>query len=222
MSLRPPEQGAGRPHHRIQLEMTSSAAAGELVACSGGLLRVGDGDRDDTAVVVREVCEHRVVASGPIADLRRFRPGRSLLVSWTELNDWGTLDGRVGEVTHDRLSIRCDWPPQREQRREFRRFAMDLPIWVCSGVLRPLVAEGRTRDLSGGGVAASVPSHACEPGDTVVAVIRSPERDVTAAATVQWVRSATALLGLEFEALAPSDQDHLVGLVSRAETRRGW
>jgi len=222
MPLRPPEPTTARPRHRVVLSMTSPASAHALVECSGGQFRIGDGASDGAPVEVEEVTGELIVATGRTVDLRGLRPGHPVVVSWTEVNDWGTLDARVDDAGADRLSVRCEWPPRREQRREFRRFALELPMWICRGVDRPVVTEGRTRDLSGGGVAAAVPSHGCEPGDAVVAIIRSGDRDVAAAATVQWIRGSTDVLGLGFDALMPADQDHLVGLVSRAETRRGW
>ncbi len=219
MALCPPS-AAARPQHRISIRLPSAAAAEEVQQRAGGLLRVGAGDRDDSSLVIGEVDGEEVRSGGHLRNLTWFRRGREVLVSWTELNDWATLPGRVEHFDIDQLSIACEWPPTREQRREFRRFALDLQVWISRGVHHPGLHQGRTRDVSGGGVAAIVPDHGCAEGERVLAVVRAGQRDVPAAAQVQWTRPSSGMIGLEFELISPSDQDHLVRLVARAEN--GW
>jgi hypothetical protein len=222
MALRPPTGASARPHQRVTIALPSAAAAAEVGDRAGGLVRLGDGGVGDATLVVHQVAGATLVASGSLPDPRHLRTGRSVVVSWTEVNDWASLTARIDEQTHDHVSVRGEWPPTRRQRREFRRFVMELPLWVTTGVLRPVTLKGRTRDLSGGGLAAMVPDHRCVEGDRVVVVMRSGRRDVLAAATVQWVRPSSALLAVRFDLIAPADQDHLIGLVAQAEARRGW
>lgn len=222
MALRPPTSASARPHQRVTLALPSAAAAAEVGSRAGGLLRIGDGGPGDATLVVHQVAGANVVASGPLPDPRYLRTGRSVVVSWTEVNDWASLAARVDEQRHDHVAVRGEWPPTRRQRREFRRFVMELPMWITTGVLRPVVMKGRTRDLSGGGVAAVVPDHRCAEGDRVMVVMRCGRRDVLAASSVQWVRPSAGLLALRFELIAPADQDHLIGLVAQGEARRGW
>lgn len=222
MPLRPPSLAEARPHHCVSISLPTAAAASEVRERAGGLLRVGDGGVGDTAVVVQEIVGTTVVASGPLPSQRHLPRGRTVIVSWTEVNDWATLTARVEAHGDDHLAVCGDWPPTRRQRREFRRFRLDLPLWLTTGVLAPTTIEGRTRDLSGGGVAATVPDHRCEEGDRVVAMLRCGRRDVLATGTVQWVRPSTDVLAMQFDLIAPADQDHLIGLVAQAEARRGW
>ncbi len=221
MALCPPPSAAARTQqHRISIRLPSAAAAEEVKERAGGLLRVGAGDRDDSSLVIGDVEGEEVRSGGHLRNPDWFRRGRPVLVSWTELNDWATLPGRVEHQGLGRLAIECEWPPTRQQRREFRRFALDLQLWVSRGVHHPALHEGRTRDVSGGGVAAIVPDHGCSEGERVLTVVRAGTRDIAAAAQVQWTRPSSGMIGLEFDLISPSDQDHLVRLVGRAETRR--
>lgn len=221
MALAPPSVAAARPHHRISIRLPTAAAASEVQQRAGGLLRLGAGDEGDASLVIGDVAGDAVLSGGHLPDPRWFREGRQVIVSWTELNDWATLPGRVEFHRPHQLAVVCEWPPTREQRREFRRFALDLPIWLTRGVHHPALHEGRTRDVSGGGVAAIVSGHGCAEGERVLVVVRGDRRDVAAAATVQWTRAASGLIGLEFDLISQKDQDHLAGLVARAETRWG-
>jgi hypothetical protein len=221
MALRPPSAAALRPHHRISIRMPTSAAAAEVKERAGGLLRLGSGDRDDVALVIGEVTGDAVLSGGHLRDPEWFSEGRPVVVSWTELNDWATLQGHIEYHRPQQLAVECEWPPVREQRREFRRHALDLPIWVSRGVHQPELHGGRTRDVSGGGVAAEVADHGCSEGERVLTVVRGGGRDVLAAATVQWARPSTGLVGLKFDLISPADQDHLVGLVAKEEARWG-
>ncbi|CAN5652588.1 hypothetical protein BH10ACT3_BH10ACT3_01940 [soil metagenome] len=230
MALLQPTTAATGVHRRVRISLPSAAAAAEIGVRSGGHLRLGDvpqgGGREcayeDVALVVQEVVGRRIVASGDVADPGLLRLGRSLVLSWTELNDWASVIAHVDGESLGRLSLSTEWPPIRRQRREFRRFMMKLPLSISSGVLSPTIHGATTRDVSAGGIAAQVSEMRWTEGDAVAAMLRCDGRDVLAAATIKWVRPSTRMLALEFSLITPADQDYLVGLVAQAEARRGW
>lgn len=145
--------------------------------------------------------------------------GEALVVCWTELNDLASVDAVVEGAAPDGVSVRCEWPPERVQRRAFRRLVDEFPVWVVRPG-RSSAFEGVTRDISGGGVSARVIGIRPEPGDRLVLVLRCDDRDFVLPSIVQWYRRAQAVMGLRFEKISQRDQDHLVRYVTTVETSR--
>lgn len=222
MSLRPPT-GTQGPGGRVELRFPDEPIARAVAAAAGSRLTIGDGGADDLALVAGAVDDRALICALVRSDdveLARFGAGEQLLVTWTETDDWLTARASVLRRDTRGLTIECRWPPSREQRRRFRRLAVDLPVWVARLGLPPDVRRGVTRDVSGGGLSAQVPGLEVCPGERVGVQLRCVDRDIVAPATVQWVRDG-AVIGFAFEATSVGDQDHLSALVAQGEARRG-
>lgn len=216
---------------RLVLRFPSTRAAEDVRELGGSrvTLKFGDthglGDAHELDATVLEVSDDTLLSAASIrsAGANGAWPpaaGSPLAVCWTELNDLASVPATF--VGHDRdgYVVDCAWPPSREQRRAFRRLVVELPLWVVRTSARGEVFDGVTRDVSGGGAAVRVPGIRPEAGDRVVTVLRCEDRDVVMASLVHWSRPDQSLIGLSFERISQSDQDHLVGMVSRAEAAR--
>src|SRR5690606_33031326 len=53
--------------------------------------------------------------------------GEAVVVCWTELNDLASVEAAVDGGGPDGVSVRCEWPPTRVQRRAFRRLVEEFP-----------------------------------------------------------------------------------------------
>ena len=148
-------------------------------------------------------------------------PGDRVVVSWTELNDLAKVTGDVEEGSATELAIRCSWPPRREQRRAFRRFSFELPVWIVRTSDGESVLQGTTRDLSGGGLAVHCEQLPFGSGEQLVLMLRTEDVDLVLPATVHWIRAEQQLVAFSFRQISQRDQDHLVRMVSLAEAARG-
>lgn len=142
-----------------------------------------------------------------------------VVVTWSELNDVAEVDGRLAPGSSYEPVVECSWPPRRVQRRAFRRAQLQLPAWVVRATGE--VVRGRTRDLSGAGVALHARAVELEVEEEVVVMVRLEDRDLLIPSTVNWSSLEHAVHGIRFERITQPDQDHLVQLVNAWEASRG-
>lgn len=144
-----------------------------------------------------------------------------VVVAWSELNDLAEVDGRVVPGVSVDQVIECTWPPRRVQRRAFRRAQLQVPAWVVRNGATGEIVRGRTRDLSGAGLALQARGVELEVDEPVVVMMRLADRDLLLPSTVNWSSLEHAVHGIRFERITQPDQDHLVQLVNVWEASRG-
>lgn len=218
MALRPP---ATLARTRVALHFPDEVTASEVRSLGGSRLVVGlDAGLEVHVVVVGEEGSalHAETEWDPAGTL--LRPGAAVSVSWAELNDHASLGATLQVSGPGGLTIDCEWPPTRTQRRSFRRCLVELPVWIVRTDGSPSVVEATTRDISGSGMAVQAPRSDLEVGEGVVAMVRLPERDLVLPAAIHWSRSDNSILGLRFERITQSDQDHLAQFVLATEAVR--
>lgn len=219
MALRPPPV---RARTDVALHFPDERSASEVRSLGGSRL----------AIRFDELLEVPAVVVGGDGDVlhahaewdlaaQPLPSGVPVEVCWAELNDLASVDATLSVGGPGELRVDCAWPPARVQRRSFRRCLVEVPVWIVRTGLQPSVVRATTKDLSGSGLAAHAPWTDLEVGEEVVVMLRLPDRELVLPATIHWSRNDNAVLGLRFEKITPSDQDHLVQLVIAAEAVRG-
>lgn len=220
MALRLPTAHVTRT--RVVLRFRDQPAAAEVGDLGGPRFVIEFEDGTSLVTTVEGSGGSTLLVEGvPEPGTHEPSPGDRVTVSWTELNDFAKVAGEVEEGSSTELAVRCSWPPVREQRRAFRRFPFELPVWVVRTSDGNAVVEGTTRDVSGGGIAVHLEPVPFAPGEQLVLMLRTDEVDLVLPATVHWIRSEQQVVGFSFRQISQRDQDHLVRMVSLAEAARG-
>jgi hypothetical protein len=220
MALRLPTAHATRT--RVVLRFRDTSAAAEVGDLGGPRFVVHFEDGTSLTTTVEAVGGTELLVEGvPEPGTRQPSPGEHVIVSWTELNDLAKVRGEIEEAGPDELAVRCAWPPVREQRRAFRRFRFELPVWTVRTAVGGQIHGGVTRDLSGGGLAAHFEQLPFHSGEQLVVMLRAEDADLVLPATVHWIRPEQQVVGFSFLQISQRDQDHLVRMVSLAEAARG-
>ena len=220
MALRLPTAHATRT--RVVLRFRDQPAAAEVGDLGGPRFVIEFEDGTSITTTVEASGGSTLLVEGmPGPGTHEPVPGDRVVVTWTELNDFAKVTGDVEEGSATELAIRCSWPPQREQRRAFRRFPFELPVWIVRTSDGESVLRGTTRDLSGGGLAVHCEHLPFRSGEQLVLMLRADETDLVLPATVHWVRGEQQVVGFSFRQISQRDQDHLVRMVSLAEAARG-
>lgn len=218
MALRPPP---GHAPTRFLVRFPDEAAADEVRSRGGARLTLvlEDGTEVSAVVVGSSGATLRAEADRSLAGTP-LRVGAEVTVSWAELDDLASVGGTLGSGGVDGLPVECSWPPSRVQRRSLRRCAVQLPAWIVRTGQVPEVLEVTTRDVSGGGMSLHGRGSDLSPGEHVVTMLRLPDRDLVLPAVVHWSRPDGSALGVRFERISQSDQDHLVQFVISTEAAR--
>ena len=220
MALRLPSAPATRT--RVVLRFRDPAAGAEVAELGGPRFVLHHPDGTQLVGTVAATGGPTVVVEGhPDPGTHQPGPGDELTVSWTELNDHATVAATVDDIVHGEVIVRCAWPPTRQQRRAFRRYPFELPVWMVRTSGDAATVTGTTRDLSGGGLAVHVESCRFAEGEHLVVMLRTEDLDLVVPAVVHWRRAEQQVVGFSFRQISQRDQDHLVRMVSLAEAARG-
>lgn len=220
MALRLPTARATRT--RVVLRFRDQPAAAEVGELGGPRFVIEYEDGTSLVTSLEAAGGSTLVVEGvPEPGTHTPSAGDRVAVSWTELNDFAKVTGEVEDGSLAELAIRCSWPPARAQRRAFRRFPLELPVWIVRTAAGGAVLHATTRDVSGGGIAVHSEQLPFAPGERLVLMLRTEEDDLVLPATVHWIRHEQQVVGFSFRQISQRDQDHLVRMVSLAEAARG-
>lgn len=220
MALRLPTANATRT--RVVLRFRDQPSAAEVGDLGGPRFVVEFEDGTALVTTLEAAGSSELLVEGvPEPGTHEPAPGDRVTVSWTELNDFARVTGEVEAGSGPEVAIRCAWPPVREQRRAFRRFPIELPVWMVRTSHGGTVLQGSTRDLSGGGIAVHCEQLEFTSGEHLVLMLRTEESDLVLPATVHWIRREQQVVAFSFRQISQRDQDHLVRMVSLAEAARG-
>lgn len=148
-----------------------------------------------------------VYLAPPIVDGKAYlpEPNSPVILSWggggSEFFLEGVFTGNLKQGIRTYLSIRCDGPVQRRDRRAFKRIPAELEGEICTApesTRERRISPCRTSDISSGGVAVYT-NAAMEVGETVeITLCHKADRRLTMRAVVCWVRPAPKLEGFAF------------------------
>lgn len=112
------------------------------------------------------------------------------------------------------------WPPRRCQLREHRRVTLDVPVWIASLDSND-VAEGRTCNISAGGVGVALDPVAawCIHDTGVVVCVTLDGAPFTAAGTIRRVDGGR-FVSVRFDVISAAAESRVVAAVVATEPRR--
>lgn len=228
LALRFPEVGAAEEVRelsgsRVDLRAGDGIEVTALIDARSGdaaIVRVPTAVRDQLSSLVDGSAPDGSAPDGSAVDSAATEPAAPAVVSWTELNDFASVDASIARDGSGDLVVYCGWPPRRVQRRALRRLVVELPLWFVR-TDDQAVLHGVTRDLSGGGLSAALPESPLEVGERVVCMLRTEGRDLVLPSIVHWDRPDQSVVAVRFEKISQPDQDHLVRVVSLGEAARG-
>lgn len=190
-----------------------------LTAASVNRLRVGV---DGSAGVLVDVAPHpagvALTATDPDDTTLDTLEGPVLL--W-----WPDGLGRMevtGELTRGSRSstLTVAGSPRRTQHRAHRRVPLDAPMWI-TGLDTGHAETGRTRNISAGGVAATLdgPVDWCDVDDAVAVCVTLDGVPFVAAGTLRRI-DRERFVSVRFDTLATVDESRISAAVLAAEQRR--